>query len=467
MKYLRKYMANKMRARLFFFILCGVLFFLLVYNLNRINPLYWDDYIYSYIIEAPMYEEQHQPVQSISDIFISQYQHYFVWGGRSVVHFIAQLLLLLGGGYAHLLNSVAYMLFIFLIYKYANIGRKLSPSLFLFINLLVFLVQYTFHSNCVWIVGSANYLWGTLIIIAFVYPYYSYHITRRTRESLLVTCTAFLFGVIAGWTNENTSVAMLFILAVLLIYLRFNKIHIPKWCIWGFLGACIGCAFMLAAPGNFARLEYLLAMNRRFGVDSSLSLQVGRMVWRYVTFMLLPVLGYWAMYRFGYKEQHAGGLAEKKMRFSLLLFFAAHVSFLAMLAAVPSFPQRATFGALAFMLISLSIVYVNTIQIGSYKYINKNLVLSLAALFFVVAYVQRYRSISYFGNCMNERIEYLLEQKQQGNLDIEFKPMEKSSLPYLCIEFISEDPEASINKEFAHYYGVNTVKLGDSFTCKN
>ncbi len=131
--------------------------------LNILTPLISDDFAYLFI-----YGEQVR-AQTLSDIVQSQVNHYYMWGGRSVVHFIAQVLLLLPAFVADLLNTLIYMGYIFLIYLHIKgRGGKHSLSLFILINLAVWFFQPVIGDTIFWITGAANYLWGD-----FLYPSFS------------------------------------------------------------------------------------------------------------------------------------------------------------------------------------------------------------------------------------------------------------------------------------------------------
>ena len=87
--------------------------FILIFLLNRKYPLCLDDWTYSFVYG----ENPAKRISSMSDIFRSQYNHYFMWGGRSVVHFIAQWLLMQNECLLDILNSLVYTAYVFLLYK--------------------------------------------------------------------------------------------------------------------------------------------------------------------------------------------------------------------------------------------------------------------------------------------------------------------------------------------------------------
>lgn len=79
--------------------------------------------------------------------------------------------------------------------------------------MLVFLSCPAFGQSFLWSTGAANYLYGILIILCFLIPYRIQIKCKSKRYPMPLEITfaiIYLFlGIIAGWTNENTSVAMI------------------------------------------------------------------------------------------------------------------------------------------------------------------------------------------------------------------------------------------------------------------
>src|SRR6218665_1641392 len=102
-----------------------VVSFILIYILNVLHPIFGDDWNYCLLPDG------HTKVKSFSDILYTQYEHYFTWGGRTVVHIIAQSLLLVGISIGDFINSLAYLAFTLVIYCMVNQSNKIKPSLLL------------------------------------------------------------------------------------------------------------------------------------------------------------------------------------------------------------------------------------------------------------------------------------------------------------------------------------------------
>ena len=96
----------------------GVLFYLL----SVYTPLMADDFSFAYVSDRNGANIL-SPIMNLSDIIISQYNHYFVSNGRTPVQFIEQLFAgLLGRGLFNLFNTLIFLLFLWISESF--IGHK-------------------------------------------------------------------------------------------------------------------------------------------------------------------------------------------------------------------------------------------------------------------------------------------------------------------------------------------------------
>lgn len=433
-----------------------IIFFVLVFLLNKLYPIHSDDWMYSFIFN----EDPPKRIANISDIIVSQYNHYLYWGGRNIVHFIDQLLLLLSPITREILNSLAYIIFTFVIYRIANKGNKTNPYLFLVVNLLVWILTPVFPQTIIWITGSSNYLWGTLIILAFVSYYYSFYIKEKSANSILKNILFLLGGTIAGWTNENSVIALIFMLFILFLYFKIRKIKIPQWTVYGFVGVCIGCAVMLLAPGNFIRSKDTHAA---FNLIDKPFLEVLHYkarnvywIYKYVNSIGILILVYTCL-NFIFFCQNKDSRNYTAWFGSLLFFAAAHISALAMIGS-PIFPLRAAFCLSSFMIVSICILYANVkLNNLAMKIIN---LLSLTALttIFVFTYSERYKTLDSLADKYEQRELYIEEQKETGNKDIVLEESPIILPAEFDFEDISDDPSSWRNSICADYYQLNSIK---------
>ncbi len=403
---------NKLKRSLLWILTVSICFSVLLV-LNILTPLISDDFAYLFI-----YGENVR-VTSVGDIIQSQINHYYQWGGRSIAHFIAQVLLLLPAYFADILNTLVYLGYVFLIYFHITGRNKGSLSLFIFINIAIWFMQPVFGDAVLWLTGSANYLWCTFLILLFLLPYRFYKGNRLNITGQILASTGlFLLGIIAGWTNENTAGAMILIVVFFFIYYRSYTWKIPVWAIAGLLGAIIGYAVMILAPGNFER-----AGESAFG----LSVIVYRLFNCTLTFffysgtlILSCLVIYILYYRFPVGER------KDKLKLSIIYSIAAIAAVYAMLFS-PTFPRRALFGVVTFLIVGAGILYYN-IDFGQ-KFLRqiRLSVIVIGFISFIFTFYLAAKDINIFRNIMKEREVKIEAAKRQGAVSCEFERYEGST----------------------------------------
>ncbi|MFZ4356144.1 DUF6056 family protein, partial [Enterococcus gallinarum] len=67
----------------------------------------------------------------------------------------------------------------------------------------------------------------------------------------------FIFGLIAGWCNENTSGGLILLtISYIFIEWKINNKKLLNWMKFGLLGEFIGFLIMLSSPGNKMRRTF-------------------------------------------------------------------------------------------------------------------------------------------------------------------------------------------------------------------
>jgi hypothetical protein len=380
--------------------------FLLLLYLNIKTPVTGDDYTYSLIFDT------NRSVQSFGDIVTSQITHYNIWGGRVIVHAVAQLLLLADPFLADVINSLTFVLFVLLICLHVNGYRGVNLSLFLGALLLVWFME-PFAETVMWLTGSANYMWGTAIILAFLLPYRLYAGTKK--QTLPVLCLQaalmFGFGIVAGWTNENTAAGMLLMTCLYIFASRRGQKRIPLWMYAGLAGALTGFVFMIAAPGNAVRSQ---------GVDTSAFIFLFRLCRH--TQALLNTLGLLniavaALAVYLYKSGAAGSKATLEK--SAVYILGVLASTYAMLLS-PSFPERAWFGIIAFNIIALGLL-VENMREAAFKYLKYGFI-TLGLCLFLVNFYDVYEDVNHVEQKLSEREHTILSGIEAGKDTIIIQP---------------------------------------------
>ena len=242
--------------------LAFIAIYLFLYILNYLHPMsFGDDYLYSFIWQGkPMSEplsENAVRVASWHDIFVSQWSHYFTWGGRTVAHVLVQFFLWMGKPVFNFFNAFISAVLIAEIYWCINKGRftfNFQAKTICWIFFMLWAFTPGFAPVFFWLTSACNYLWTNVILLAFLIPYLHkyYFFAEKSNRSGLFSFIMFLFGIIAGWTNENSVCWVIVLLLVFIIKCR-NREGMEKWLASGLFGLLIGYALLIFAPGNTAR----------------------------------------------------------------------------------------------------------------------------------------------------------------------------------------------------------------------
>lgn len=415
------------------------LIFISILLLNIFTPLIADDYGYSFGVNGRLH--------SFIDVIEKQIQHYFTWGGRSVAHTIAQTFLLFPKILFSIANSCVYLLLIWLIYlNIKGINKKEYPIILLLIHLCLWFVVPAFGQDCLWLIGSCNYLWTTTIILLFLYLFR----TSKRNDNLFKSIGFLLLGIIAGWTNENTAFGLIVATVGILLISKFEyKEKITKWKISGLVGTIVGFVILIIAPGNYVRNS--LVNDNTFIVVKL----IGRILNDTVSminvlkplFILMIVLSTIYIY---YK---------KKIDKYFYVFFSASILSVYAMVLSPTFPERAWFGIVVFMVISVFNLLINILSMK--KVIKYILVDSVIILFiiYVEQFIVAFGEIRQLNSVWSYRNEYIERQKSKKIYDIKLTPFvcnDKHSPAYGLAD-ITPGKDIWLNKDLARYFEVNSI----------
>lgn len=181
-------------STLLFLALVTVVITILTWDL----PFIGDDYVYNYIIENGC--DSDRPINNIYDLFISQYNHLLTANGRFFVHIVLQFInAFIGKWFFNLLNPLFFLAYILLTAYYA-VGKVSFPVVVVTTALILFMP--TFADIYLWMAGSMNYLWTTVIILIFL-------ILLDRHEGRPISWSSWkllLLSFVAGCTHEGISV---------------------------------------------------------------------------------------------------------------------------------------------------------------------------------------------------------------------------------------------------------------------
>lgn len=431
---------------------CAVFFY--AYNLQ--TALIADDFNYRYIFGA-----HNQRVEHLSDLFFSMRNHYNTMNGRLVLHFLTQLFLLWGKPVFNLVNTLGYLLFTGLIYWHCKGTGKHNPALYFGVHLMVWFLIPIYGQTMLWVDGSANYMWGSILRLAALLPFRMYAQKGLSRRGswrwLLLSVPA---GVLAGWTNENAGAALVVMMALFLVYHRMVKIKTPVWAFGALGGAIAGFVVMICAPGNHVRVE------RNFGALGGVYQRLwdglticNRKLFTYV----LPIMALFAaclvlLHFFG----REGGRAKRRRLLLCGVYLAGSLAGIYAMLLVPYFPGRAMFGSAV-----CAIIAVGTLC--SAIRFDKTVPRVVCALVFAgcmvtaaVMYGSTYVKNEVAYRQIQEREAYIQQEKLNGNFDVSVKAVRVKGdvySPYCGLADVEPNPKHWANITKARYYGLHSLTL--------
>lgn len=426
--------SNKIWYLLSWVLVVGISFAIILY-LNILTPLISDDITYMFV-----YGETAR-ITSVSDIIQSQVNHYYQWGGRSIVHFVAQLLLMLPAYVSDVLNASVYLIYVVLIYCHIKGRGAHKLSLFLLINLAVWFLQPVLGDTILWITGASNYLWGTTFVLLFLLPYRLYEGQDKSMiANLCLSFILFIWGVVAGWTNENTAGAMILIVFLFFLYYRSRKWKIPYWGVLGLVGSLAGFLIMILAPGNFERAGEAASLNlyviayRLFNCTFTFFLYGGRVI--LVALVVLILYNRFSVTS-QYKREH--------LKVALIYYIAAVAAVYAMLLS-PTFPRRALFGVITYLIVGMGILYYNQCFRDSLVRQMRFVVILVGLVCFSFTCYLAIGEIDHFRYIVDERETIIEHAKRSGVESCKFERFDGGTYIH------GEDPYSA--KVMSEYYGI-------------
>lgn len=432
-----------------------VLFMILISILNISYPLFGDDWRYSFIHGTGMTARTNSFIDSLH----SQYSHYMTWGGRSVLHFIDENLLRLPILISDLLNSLMFVILLVVVYLITNVKLGLNPLVFIITSLLIWIFQPAFGQSFLWLTGSANYLWGTVIILSFIYFYVRSFMSPIANNSNIQSIVFFFTGVVTGWTNENSVVGVIFLIFGIILYRKANNENVPKWFYSGWIGVIIGFCVMIMAPGNFVRMDGVLDNDVLYDTSRSLYyLSRFRDVCLNSYQVLVPLIFVYFLLLFVLPKRRK--VSRRQYFISILFLVASFISTFVMIM-VPQFSLRVLTCPVTFIIISIGFM----LNYLDYKnpFNKKIITLGIIGLvsYFIPYYYEGYKDVTIMGEIFRKREILIEEQDEKKSFYLisydRFVPQTKFTMMY----DLSSDPNEWDNLCYSTYHGIQAIRVGD------
>lgn len=445
---------NKYRRQIFWLILAASFLMILAYNF--LTPYLSDDYSYAIAVRE---------ADSLWDLVKQQYGEYLSNSGRIIGQFNVRLSLSVDKWVFNLVNSLMFTALVLLMY--ANIRRKKKYDIFVLILIITFLWKFavSFGQTMLWICGACNYLWGSVFILGFVtfYRHLLYH-AGQIKNHAAMAVAAFIFGVVAGWCNENTSGGGLML--IVLFGLNFwwdrkkgKEKSIYPFMISGVFGVSCGLLGMISAPGVRSR-SATMSEGEYTGLVGLLSriykitLSIRELFFVVIVITIVAVVFL--------------ALQKKLCSLKLLrsnetaIFLLAAIATCYALAIAPTPADRAYFGAGIFLFIGCIQGIVDVADTELAIRAAKYSLASVLCVWLTFAYLDNLVNLARIYREEQERIDLIWEEKSDPNEDgilviPQFREAFKNPYSNAHESDLQDDKDYWINLFYEVYYDLGNI----------
>lgn len=223
-----------------------IVVFIVFSALNWLTPMVRDEYVYQFFIIKGCGDISH-PIHTFWEVILSQIDHFLYHHGRIWVEIIYQSILCLAGKWLYnVLNPFFFCVYLFLVVKYA-LGRVSLSSMVVTVS-LVFIFMAIFQEFFLWMSGSVNYLWSSVLVLWFLLILEHHEDKTLNRYSWPLL----LLGVLAGWTHEGITIPLsVGMLAAAIIFGSADRRSESLWMkVSFFAGAFVCMLFSLRQEQN-------------------------------------------------------------------------------------------------------------------------------------------------------------------------------------------------------------------------
>lgn len=432
------------RKRLF--ICLTILSFLAILIYNIFTPALTDDLTYGKIVGE---------ANSLLDLVRQEQHQYMTWTGRSVNHMILRIFMTGHKWIFNICNSFVFVtLTLFMYYNIEN-KKKYDTFVYLLINLFVWTFGVSFAQTVLWETGACNYLWGSTIILGYISAMrYCMKADYRGVSQIAPAVGLFLLGVAAGWCNENTSGGCILLVGIWIgLYIWKNK-NIRVFMISGMVGNITGFLFMILAPGNANRQQYLEEEHTGLMALVSRWLKCNLAIREHFFLLIAICIVVFVLVRL----QRAEWEKSKNM----LLFFLVFAATCYALVLTPEPVARAYFGAGIFLMISCIQGIVDVTDKDLYLRVLKLSATAIFTLSFIFTYMDCGANLMRVYRETEERFDYIEEQKAAGNMNITvplLRPaFENKYTDAYNGELSDKDSGYWVNVAYAGYFEVESIQ---------
>ena len=388
---------------------------------NLLLPLVGDDFSYAFIWDGEHWGNlmdnigPREPINSLYDILVSQWSHYFTWGGRTPSMIFIQLFAWIGKVWFDLANTAVFVLLMLVLYWLA-VGKMESPAhhkgAFLWVLLCMLFGVLDYPTTMLWMTGACVYLWTGLWECVFLLPY----VCANSRKNLSPFIAP--LGLLAGWSEEAGSLITVMLTTFFLIEAWQQK-QLKRWMVVGYVFLLIGCGLLILSPGSLNRMDLMLELAPEYVLPPEKFFSA-EMFWDNFTEGFLPIL-IWESFLFIPIVLFFRGARIVGKR--IFAFTAAGVMVLVVMMIVPEFALRTGFHSTMFLTMGSAAAFKEiapwlkqSLVATPIRRIASTTIATLFILYGLFILVGAFYIESSYRQQFDERLDYAIQHRDQKQL---------------------------------------------------
>jgi hypothetical protein len=432
-------------------VICAAFFYL-----NHYTTLAYDDFRYRHIVGVGTYDLVSEfptigEMKNVGDIALSMRNSYFETGLRVLPSILGPLFMMTDKTVFDICNTLIYIIFILLIaFHITGSFRKNNLTLFVIISLLLWFFTPAWGEDFLWLCGSCNYLWTTVLLLFFLVPFRKKIALDTYRLPIVFSILFFLLALLSGSCNENSGIAVLFLLFCYALYKLKKRKPFALFEILGMAGFLVGYIFLLTAPGNAVRMTGIILPPEPFYLRAYHQLLNINTLLYEKNLLYLPIATLIVTIFLKFVQ-------KKSIPTSVWLFMAAGFVAAYAMVASPSLPGRTFLIVVVFFSISLT----QSIMEIRFHQLAYRLKIPFLLLLFIPACLSFHKAatdVHKINQIWKERTQSIVAQKAAGIDDITIKWPMPAMNKHAMRSDISWNPKDWCNIYVAHYYGIASIR---------
>ncbi len=415
--------------------------FLLLLLGNFLTPKIVDDWAYGFSFASG------EPISSLREIPASMRVHSQVINGRLFAHFLVQIFEYLPKPVFNILNTGAFLAILYLLYGFCR--REEDSNLLLgCIFGAVWVFTPAFGQVFLWLDGSCNYSWGSLLVLWWLVPFVRRYLRPEEKWPGWKWGVWCLVGFFAGGYLENISAAGVFLAVVLLLLTRLYKKKETGPMPWICTAAAVaGFLFMITRPAE---------MQKGIGEEAlTLSAFAARFVVSLKAYASLRILIFFFAAAFVLCSLKR---TDRDRRILALVFLAGSVFSSALMSFAAYYPERCLIFPALLLIAGCAILFEDLFAGGYREAALCCASILLVSLLYFGCYGMADITHTFMGVRANESIIVHAREQGERNVQVPMLNVYTRYSPLYTLKYLDdEDAFSWPNTQMAKAFGVDSI----------